>query len=163
MYTLKSQFQRKNKIPTTSEIEIDTIAWSLSNLSSVITPNSKLQIHKWSPNPILKTGDSMISGIDEKRLLKKHPVTVRLFLEVSTDDMHHYLRPLLQKCPDTIILHVGRNNYVNESSCVVLDKIFNLKIFIQNSLPQCKARFPTLSTEPMMVKHPFQWKTQTIT
>ena len=136
MYTLKSQFQKKNEILTTSEIEIDTIASSLSNLSSVITPNSKFQIHKWSPNPILKTGDSMISGIDEKRLLKKHPVKVRLFLEVSTDDMHHhYLRPLLHKCPDTIILHVGRNNYVNESSCVVLDKILNLKIFIQNSLP----------------------------
>ena len=53
-------------------------------------------------------------------------------------DMHHYLRPLLQKYPDAIILHVGTNNCVNESSLVVLDKIFNLKAFIQNSLPQCK-------------------------
>ena len=42
------------------------------------------------------------------------------------------------KFPATIILHDGTNNCVNESSCVVLDKIHNLKAFIQNSLPQCK-------------------------
>ena len=44
--------------------------------SSVITPDSKLQIHKWPPNKILITGDSMISGNDEKRLSKKYPVKV---------------------------------------------------------------------------------------
>ena len=56
----------------------------------------------------------------------------------SADDMHHYLWPLVQKCPDTIILHVRTNNCVNELSRVVLDKILNLKTFIQNSLPQSK-------------------------
>ena len=84
------------------------------------------------------TGDSMISGIDGKRLSKKYPVKVRPFPGASADDMHHYLWPLLQKCSDTIILHVSANNCVNESSSVVLDKMFNLKTFIQNSLPQCK-------------------------
>ena len=52
-----------------------------------------------------------------------------------------YLRPqgpLLQKYPDTTILHVDTNNCVNESSCVALDKILMLKAFIQNSPPQCK-------------------------
>ena len=63
---------------------------------------------------------------------------VRSFPGASTDDMHHYLQPLLQKCPDTIILNVGTNNCVNESSSVVLNKTLNLKIFFQNSLPQCK-------------------------
>ena len=65
--------------------------------------------------------------------MKVHP-----FPGASADDMHHYLRPLLQKCPDTIILHVGTNNCLNESSHVVLEKILNLKTFIQQSLPQCK-------------------------
>ena len=61
------------------------------------------------------------------------------FPGASPDDMNHYLRPLLQKCPETIILHVGTNNCVNEFSRVVLDKIFNLKkTFIQISLPHCK-------------------------
>ena len=61
------------------------------------------------------------------------------FPGASTDGTHHYLRPLLQKCSDTIILHVGTNNCVNESSHVVLDKTFNIKAFIRNSLLQCKA------------------------
>ena len=62
----------ENVIPTTSQIEIDTTASSPSNLSSVVTPNSKLKIQKWSRNTILITSDSVISGIDEKRLSKKY-------------------------------------------------------------------------------------------
>ena len=92
----KIPIPEKNVIPTTSEIETDTTASSPSDSSSVITPNSKLQIHKWSRNTILVTGDSMISGIDEKRLSKKYPVKVRPFPGASADDMHHYVRPLLQ-------------------------------------------------------------------
>ena len=46
----------------------------------------------------------MISGINEKRLSKKYLVKVRPFPGASADDMHHYLRHLLQKWPDTIIL-----------------------------------------------------------
>ena len=80
----------------------------------------------------------MILGINEKRSSKKYPVKVCPFPGASANDMHHYLRPLLQKCPDTVILHVGTNNCVNESSRIVLDKILNLKTFIQNSLPQSK-------------------------
>ena len=133
----KIAIPEKNVIPTTSETEIDTKASSSSNPSSVITLNSKLQIHKWSGNTILITGDSMISGIDEKRLSKKYPVKVPPFPGASDDDMYH-LRPLLEKCPEPIILHVGTNNCVNESSGVVLDKTLNLKTFIQNSLPQSK-------------------------
>ena len=77
----------------------------------------------------------MIPGTDEKRLSKKYTVKVRPFPGASANNMHHYLRPLLQKCPDTIILHVDTNNCVSESSRVVLDKILNLKTFIQISLP----------------------------
>lgn len=40
----------------------------------------------------------MISDIDKKRLSKKYPLKVP-----GAYDMHHYLRPLLQKCPGTIV------------------------------------------------------------
>ena len=52
--------------------------------------------------------------------------------------MHRLLRALLQKRIDTIILHVDTNNCLEESSCVVLDRILNLKAFIENSLTKCK-------------------------
>ena len=54
----------------------------------------------------------MISGINEKRLSKKYPVNVRPFPGAPANDMHQYLGPLLQKCPDTVILHVGTKNCV---------------------------------------------------
>ena len=77
----------------------------------------------------------LIPSIDEKRLSRKYPVKVRPFPGALADDMHHYLRPLLQKYPDTTILHVGTNNCENESSFVAPDKILMLKTFIQNSPP----------------------------
>ena len=79
-------------IPTISEIEIDTTASSPSNPSFVFTPNnSKFQIHKQTRNTTLTTGVSMISGIDEKGLLKKYPVKVRPFSGASANDMHRHL------------------------------------------------------------------------
>ena len=113
-------------------MEIDITASSLSNPSSVITPTSKLQIHKWSRNTTLITGDSIMSGIDVKRLSKKYPLKFRPFPGASANDMHHYLRLLLQKCPDIIILHVGTNTCVNECSRVVLDKIlYQVHLFLK--------------------------------
>ena len=60
------------------------------------------------------------------------------FPEASANDMHHLLEPLLQKRTNIIILHVGTNNCLEESSRVVLDRYLNLKTFIENSLPKCK-------------------------
>ena len=55
----------------------------------------------------------MISGIHEKRLSKKYLVKVRPSPRASADDMHHCLRPLLQKYPDKKKLYVGINSCVN--------------------------------------------------
>ena len=92
----KIPIPEKNIIPTTLEMEIGTTASSPSNPSPVITPNTKLQIHKW-PRNTLTTGDSVISGIDDKGLSKKYLLNVRPFTGASAEDMDHYLRPLLQK------------------------------------------------------------------
>ena len=48
--------------------------------------------------------------------------------------MYHCIKPLLQKCPDNIILHVGTNNTFNESSKIVLSKLLDLKKFIEKTL-----------------------------
>ena len=67
------------------------------------------------------------------------------FPGASANYMYHYLRLLLQKYPNTIILHVHTNNCVNESFRVVLDKILNLKTFIQNYLPECKVTISNIN------------------
>ena len=63
----------------------------------------------------------MLSGIDEKKFSKTdRKITVKSFLWATINDMYEYIKPLLKKCPDNIILHLETNNKVNESPKVVL-------------------------------------------
>ena len=48
--------------------------------------------------------------------------------------MYDYIKPLLKGCPDNIVLHGGVNNMVNEPSKLVLDKLLNLKKFVEHTL-----------------------------
>ena len=77
------------------------------------------------------------SGIEERRIPKRdRKVKVKNFLGVTIDDMYDYIKPLLKKYPDNKILHVGATNLVNEPSKIVLDKLLNLKKFIEHTLPE---------------------------
>ena len=60
--------------------------------------------------------------------------------------MYDYFKPLLKKCPDNTILHVGTINTVNEPSKMVLDKLINLKKFIGHTLPESNVVISNLIT-----------------
>ena len=101
-----------------------------------ISPNSNENLQKWSRNTTLIVGDSRLPGIDERRISKKdRKVKVKNFPGGTIDDMYDYIKPLLKKCPD-IMLHVGTNITVNESSKVVLGKLLDLKKFTENTLTE---------------------------
>ena len=51
--------------------------------------------------------------------------------------MHGYIKPLLKKSPDNVILHVGTNDAPNSTSRAILDTM-SLKSFIEKELPQSK-------------------------
>ena len=77
------------------------------------------------------------SGIEERRIPKRdRKVKVKNFLGVTINDMYDYIKSLLKKCPDNIILHVGATNLVNEPSKIVLDKLLILKKFIEHTLSE---------------------------
>ena len=63
--------------------------------------------------------------------------------------MYDYIKPLLKKCPKNIILHIGTNNTVNDTSRIVLDKLLYLKAFFEKSLPDCNVwiSYLTLRTD----------------
>ena len=95
---------------------------------------------KWHKNTALIVGDSMISGIDQQRLsIKGRIVKVRSFPGATMNDMYDYIKPLLKKAPDNVILHVGTNDAPNSTSRAILDNMLSLKSFIENILPQSKA------------------------
>ena len=64
-------------------------------------------IKPWPKGTTLITGDSILCGVQEKRLRNSK---VRVFLGANVDDMYDYLTPLLKKKPTNIILHIGSNN-----------------------------------------------------
>ena len=91
--------------------------------------------HYWPKGTCLIAGDSMVEGIDKRRMSSKWVIKVRKFPEATISDMYHYLIPLLEKKPDHVIFHVGRSDVVNYEGKEIVDKLLQLKSFIQEKLP----------------------------
>ena len=103
-----------------------------------------LSDHPFPKGRCLLVGDSILAGIDENRLSTvKHKIRVRYFPGAYTDNMYDYMKPLLRKLPDYIILHIGTNDAVNNTSREILDKILKLKTYIQKELPKCQITIST--------------------
>ena len=87
----------------------------------------------------------MIAGVNETMISRKgRVVKVRPFSGATIEDMYDYLKPILKKRPDNIILHVGTNNAAREPPRVAFDKLLSLKSFIEKTLPNCKISISNL-------------------
>ena len=98
----------------------------------------------WRPGTILIVGDSMLNGVEERKMPSN--VKVRNFPGSTVKDMHDYVKPLLRKKPSHVTLHVGTNDAVNSDSNSIVNQLINLKEYIENELPNSMV---TLSL-PMM-------------
>ena len=67
---------------------------------------NRVKTKTWPKGTFLVTEDSMFGKIDETQMSRKFNVKVRTFPGAKTEDMFHYLVPLLEKIPDCIILLV---------------------------------------------------------
>ena len=137
---------RKNAINVENQLKEIRKSMHLRYQNSQRKPNNQNQSEckvedksKWRKNTTLIVGDSMISGIDQQRLLVKgRIVKVGSFPGATINDMYDYIRPLLKKAPDNVILHVGTNDTPNNTSRAILDNLLSLKSFIEKTLPQSK-------------------------
>ena len=85
-------------------------------------------------------GDSMLEGLDDRKMSSKRVVKVRKF-PGATNDMYHYLMPLIQKQPDNVILHVGTNDPSFCNSSEIVNNILKLRWFISQKIAKCKYYF----------------------
>ena len=93
----------------------------------------------WPERTLCIMGDSIVNGLDGRRLDRNGiKVKVRCFPGASISDMHDYCRPIIKKKPSYIILHVGTNDANEYSSREILNKLLNIKSFIESELPTCK-------------------------
>ena len=71
----------------------------------------------------------MVSGLKEELLSnKKHQVKVRCCRDATVEDMFDFIKPILKRKPDYVVLHVGTNNAKDMSSRIILDRLLQLKI-----------------------------------
>ena len=81
----------------------------------------RIKFRQWKKGTTLIVVDSKLAGIEERRISRNRSVKVRILPGATTHDMYDYLKPLLKKNPYNIILYVGINNSVNETSRDVLN------------------------------------------
>ena len=92
-------------------------------------------------------GDSIVQHVHGWELSDaKQRVAVKLFSGSKTEDMADYLKPLMRKTPDEIIVHVGTNDVKDDtkSAEVVAAGILNLGNQIKDKLPNTKVSFSSL-------------------
>ena len=76
----------------------------------------------------------MVSGLKEELSLnKKHQVKVRCCRGATVEDMFDYVKPILKRKPDYVVLHVGTNNAKDMTSRKILDKLLQLKTAVLDS------------------------------
>ena len=83
--------------------------------------------HTWPADICVIVGDSIFTGIDEKRLGKYLLVKVHDFRCATLADINRDIILMLKKKPDVIIVHVGTNDSVSEKSHEILDDLLQIK------------------------------------
>ena len=73
-------------------------------------------------------GDSVVSVLKEELLSnKKHQVKVGCCRSVTVEDMFDYVKPILKRKSEYVVLHMGTNNAKDITSRKILDKLLQLK------------------------------------
>ena len=101
---------------------------------------SQQEAHTWKRGTVLIMGDSILHGIDEKKLSKNGTVKVRCFPGSTISELHaFYIKPLISNKPSKVIRHVGTNDAGNKAASAekILDALLDLKKEIETALPDC--------------------------
>ena len=107
------------------------------------------KIHTCKKGTTLIKGDSILAQIREDKLCKKGTIKVRCFPGAKFDGFYHYAISLLNKKPNSIVLHMGTNNAPYCTPEKIVDQILGLKNCILQTLPSCEIFIstPTLRTD----------------
>ena len=84
-------------------------------------------------------GDSMIKHVKGWEMSSAtNRVTVKPFYGANIEDMTDFIKPILRKNPEKIILHIGTNNLRNDEAKTAADGIINLAHFIEQRCPDAE-------------------------
>ena len=94
-------------------------------------------------------GDSILNGVIERNLSNDRSVKVRKFPGATVDDLRLHALPIIRKQPKYLIIHAGTNDAVKFTPRDILNKLLQLKSFIQEKLPDADiiVSTPTLRSD----------------
>ena len=125
----------------------------MSNLRSIIDYSEKKKLKEkpdtYPPNTCVLMGDSILNGVIGKNLSNHPSVKGRNFPGATVDDLQHHVLPIIRKQPKCLIIHAGSNDGVKLTSRDILNKLLQLKSFIQKKLPgaEITSSTPTLRSD----------------
>ena len=80
-------------------------------------------------------GYSIIQNIHGWSLSKTNKVVVKPFPGATTGDMEDYIKPILRKDPENIIIHVGTSDVNSKEPRLTAEDIVNLALQIEGDAP----------------------------
>ena len=93
---------------------------------------------KKSVKQVMVVGDSIIKNLKGWMMSRKHDVKIHSFSGADTNEMEYFLKPLLERGPSHVVLHVGTNDLAQGSSCNgVANRIMSLARNIVNKGISC--------------------------
>ena len=134
IWNLKHQIFLQDKNNTKENVS-NKICISRDKSLNIDENKKENNTHCWLKGTWLVAGDSLVEGIDERRMSRKRVIKVRKFPGATISDMYHYLMPLLEKKSGHVILHVSTNDVLNYKGTEIGDKLLQLKSFFQEKLP----------------------------
>ncbi|CAB3984346.1 Scavenger receptor cysteine-rich type 1 M130, partial [Paramuricea clavata] len=126
----KKYFSAKKKpIKNNTVVAMSCIGSDGSNEGKDKSPASKRQQARVQNNKkTVIVGDSIVKGLQQHKLSKaaKQNVGVKCFPGATVGDMSDYIKPVLRRKPDTVILHVGTNNATYKEASEIVNDIDKL-------------------------------------
>ena len=121
-----------NESHTTTKQQIDDklikVCCGIENQLKEVREKYAQDYRKTKNKCTLIIGDSMLNGVQEKKISKHGKVKIAYFSGAKVEDINNEIKPMLiEQRPKNVILHVGTNNAKTESSNIILDKLLTLK------------------------------------
>lgn len=81
-------------------------------------------------------GDSIIQYIRGWSISTSNKMVVKSFPGATTEDMEDFVKPLLRKKPDNVVLHIGTNDLNTQEPRLTAEGIVNLALQIEGDAPE---------------------------
>ena len=130
---VKQKSQQTQQHQQRSERRNDQIQGNGEASSENTSPNPHLSSSR--PREKVAIGDSMVKFIQPRKLSRKFDVSAHCFPGATVQDMNDYIKPVLQRKLDKIVLQVGTNNLWNDRLKDINKKIAGVVEVIKNNQP----------------------------